>query len=173
MSLLNLFPFSLLTNLVSAENSANGSLSMGIPFELITMLGSGLMSGLMTMWSRSQEAKQQAFDRAITGLAAQRKAINDARKYESKGFQVTRRIIAISAVFAIIVWPKIVSVFWPEIPVNIGYTEWNPGFLFFTEGKEAIKWQALTGLVITPLDTHLLSAIVGLYFGASMVKNAR
>ena len=109
----------------------------------------------------------------LTGLSAQRKAINDARKYESKGFQVTRRIIAISAVFAIIVWPKIVAVFWPDIPVNIGYTEWNPGFLFFTEGKEAIKWQALTGLVITPLDTHLLSAIVGLYFGASMVKNAR
>jgi hypothetical protein len=45
--------------------------------------------------------------------------------------------------------------------------------LFFTEGKELIKWQSLKGLVITPLDTHLLSAIVGLYFGASMVKNAK
>jgi len=26
---------------------------------------------------------------------------------------------------------------------------------------------------LTPLDTHLVSAIVGLYFGASMVKNAK
>jgi len=106
-------------------------------------------------------------------LSAQSKATDMARRYENKGFQITRRIIALSAVGAIIVWPKVIAVFWPEIPVTIGYTEWSPGFLFFTEGKELVKWQALKGLVITPLDTHLLSAIVGLYFGASMVKNAR
>jgi hypothetical protein len=146
---------------------------MGIPFELITMLGSGLLSGVMTLWSQNQKAKQDAFNRAIEGLSAQSKATDVARRYENKGFQVTRRIIALSAVGAIIVWPKVIAVFWPEIPVTIGYTEWNPGFLFITEGKELVKWQALKGLVITPLDTHLLSAIVGLYFGASMVKNAR
>jgi hypothetical protein len=146
---------------------------MGIPLELITMLGSGLLSGVMTLWSQSQKAKQSAFDRAIAGLSAQSEATDMARKYENKGFQITRRIIAVSAVMAVIVWPKIVPVLWPDIPVNVGYTEWNPGFLFFTEGTEAVKWQALKGLVITPLDTHLLSAIIGLYFGASMVKNAR
>jgi|TARA_R110000803_G_scaffold159001_1_gene223212 hypothetical protein len=146
---------------------------MGIPLELMTMLGSGLLSGVLTLFSRSQKAKQDAFTRAIEGLSAQSKATDLARRYENKGFQVTRRIIALSAVGAIIIWPKIIAVFWPEIPVTVGYTEWNPGFLFLTEGKELIKWQALQGLVITPLDTHLLSAIVGLYFGASVVKNAR
>mgnify|MGYP003641144475 FL=1 len=146
---------------------------MGIPLELMTMLGSGLLSGVLTLFSRSQKAKQDAFTRAIEGLSAQSKATDLARRYENKGFQVTRRIIALSAVGAIIIWPKIIAVFWPEIPVTVGYTEWNPGFLFLTEGTELIKWQALKGLVITPLDTHLLSAIVGLYFGASVVKNAR
>ena len=146
---------------------------MGIPLELMTMLGSGLLSGVMTLFSQGQKAKQDAFSRAIEGLSAQSEATDLARRYENKGFQITRRVIALSAVGAIIVWPKVIAVFWPEIPVTIGYTEWNPGFLFFTEGKELIKWQSLKGLVITPLDTHLLSAIVGLYFGASMVKNAK
>ena len=146
---------------------------MGIPLELMTMLGSGLLSGVLTLISQSQKAKQDAFTRAIDGLSARSKATDLDRRYNNKGFQITRRVIALSAVGAIIVWPKVVSVIWPEIPVTIGYTEWNPGFLFFTEGKELVKWQALKGLVITPLDTHLLSAIVGLYFGASMVKNAR
>jgi hypothetical protein len=146
---------------------------MGIPFELITMLGSGLLSGVLTLFSQSQKSKQDAFKRAIEGLSAQSEATDLARRYENKGFQVTRRVIALSAVGAIIVWPKVIAVFWPEIPVTIGYTEWNPGFLFITEGKELVKWQSLKGLVITPLDTHLLSAIVGLYFGASVVKNAR
>ena len=145
---------------------------MSIPFELISMLGSGLMSGVMTLWSQSAKAKQAAFDRAITGLAAQSEATDLARRYENKGFQVTRRIIALSAVFAVIVWPKVVPVLFPDVPVVVGYTQWNPGFLFL-EGSESVNWQHMKGLVLTPLDTHLLSAIIGLYFGASMVKNAR
>ena len=145
----------------------------GLPLELITMLGSGLLSGVMTLWGQNAKAKQDAFQRAIDGLAAQSEATDLARRYENKGFQMTRRVIALSAVFAVIVWPKLVAVFWPEVPVTVGYTEWNPGFLFLTEGKETTTWQSLSGLVLTPLDTHLLGAIVGLYFGASMVKNAR
>jgi len=145
----------------------------GLPLELVTMLGSGLLSGVMTLWGQAAKSKQDAFNRAIEGLSAQSKATDLARRYENKGFQVTRRIIALSAVGAIIVWPKAVAVFWPEIPVTVGYTEWNPGFLFLTEGTEETRWVGLSGLVITPLDTHLLGAIIGMYFGASMVKNAR
>lgn len=145
----------------------------GIPLELITMLGSSLLGGFMTLWSQSMKAKQEAFQRAIDGLAAQSKATDEARRYENRGFQVTRRIIALSAIGAIIVWPKVVPVFWPDLPVIVGWTEWNPGFLFFSEGTEDTVWKSMKGLVLTPLDTHLVSAIVGLYFGASMVKNAK
>ena len=137
------------------------------------MLGSSLLGGFMTMWSQNMKAKQEAFQRAIDGLAAQSKATDEARRYENKGFQVTRRIIALSAIGAIIVWPKVVPVFWPDLPVIVGWTEWNPGFLFFSEGTEDTVWKSMKGLVLTPLDTHLVSAIVGLYFGASMVKNAK
>jgi hypothetical protein len=144
----------------------------GIPLELITMLGSGLLGGLMTLWSQSMKSKQEAFQRAIDGLAAQSKATDMARRYENHGFQVTRRIIALSAIGAIIVWPKVVPIFWPEIQVVVGWTQWNPGFLFLG-GSEETVWKTMTGLVLTPLDTHLVSAIVGLYFGASIVKNAK
>ena len=145
----------------------------GIPLELVTMLGSSLLGGFMTIWSQNMKSKQEAFQRAIDGLAAQSKATDEARRYENKGFQLTRRVIALSAIGAVIVWPKVVPVFWPDLPVVVGWTEWNPGFLFLTEGEEATVWKALKGLVITPLDTHLVSAITGLYFGASMVKNAK
>jgi len=30
--------------------------------------------------------------------------------------------------------------------------------------------RAFAGVVITPLDTHLMASIVGLYFGGSLVK---
>ena len=74
-----------------------------------------------------------------------------------------------AAIFAIVVLPKVVAVFYPEISVTVGYTEFRPGFMFFSE-KEVLKWRALQGLVITPLDTNLVGAIVGMYFGGSLVK---
>ena len=144
---------------------------LGIPFELVTMLGSGLMGGLMSLWSQNIKAKQAQHTMAIEALRAQAGAVDAARRYSNGGFQFTRRVIALAAVFAIIVWPKLVPVLWPELIVTVGYTVWNPGFLFF-DGSNEVVWQTAKGLVLTPLDTHLMSAIIGLYFGASVVKNA-
>ena len=142
---------------------------MGIPFEIITMLGSTLLGGLMSMWSQSIKAKQAQQAMLMERAKFQQKAVQSAREYDNAGFQWTRRIIALTAIFAIVVLPKVVAVFYPEISVTVGYTEFRPGFLFFSE-KEVLKWRALQGLVITPLDTNLVGAIVGMYFGGSLVK---
>lgn len=143
-----------------------------IPLELITMLGSAALSGVMTIWAQSIEAKKKQTEMLIGIREQERKTVHQARKYDSPGFQYTRRIIALAAVFSIIVWPKLVPVFWPDVMTIVGWTAWNPGFWIF-EGKEETMFQYLNGLVITPLDTHLMSAVVGLYFGASMVRNVR
>ena len=142
---------------------------MGIPFEIITMLGSTLLGGLMSLWSQSIKAKQAQQAMLMERAKFQQKAVKDAREYENTGFQWTRRIIALTAIFAIVVLPKVVAVFYPEISVTVGYTEFRPGFMFFSE-KEVLKWRALQGLVITPLDTNLVGAIVGMYFGGSLGK---
>jgi hypothetical protein len=145
---------------------------MGIPLELVTMLGSTILGGLMSIWSQSIKAKQAEHSMALEMLKAKQKGVEAARKNDSKEFQFTRRFIAIAAVLAIIVWPKIAVVMFPEMGVTVGWTEWRPGFLFL-EGKEAVVWKQLPGMVLTPLDTHVMSAIIGLYFGASVVRNAR
>ena len=142
---------------------------MGFPFEIITMLGSTMLGGLMSVWSQSIKAKQAQQKMLMERAKFQQKAVKDAREYENTGFQWTRRIIALTAIFAIVVLPKVVAVFYPEISVTVGYTEFRPGFMFFSE-KEVLKWRALQGLVITPLDTNLVGAIVGMYFGGSLVK---
>ena len=99
----------------------------------------------------------------------QMKSVESARTYENKGFQFTRRIIALTAVFFIIAWPKLVPVLF-DTPVILTWTEFTQGFLFLIEKKEVLMDKSFLGLVITPLDTHLMSAIVGLYFGGSIVK---
>ena len=89
---------------------------------------------------------------------------------QDKGFTFTRRVIALTSIFAIILLPKLVAVYAPDVSVTVGYTNWMPGFWFFKEGREVFEWVTFEGLVITQLDTNLVSAIIGMYFGGSLVK---
>ena len=142
-----------------------------MPFEMITMLGSTVLGGVMSIWSQSIKAKQAEQKMLLARAKVQTAAFKEAREYENVGFQWTRRIIALTAIFAIIVLPKILPLVSPDAHVIVGYTEWKPGFLFF-EGKDVMQWvpMAHKGIVITPLDTNLVAAIIGLYFGGSLVK---
>ena len=142
-----------------------------MPFEMITMLGSTVLGGVMSIWSQSIKAKQAEQKMLLQRAEVQTAAFKEAREYENVGFQWTRRIIALTAIFAIVVLPKILPLISPDAHVIVGYTEWKPGFLFF-EGKDVMQWvpMAHKGIVITPLDTNLVAAIIGLYFGGSLVK---
>ena len=141
----------------------------GLPVEMITMLGSSLLGGVMSIWGQSIKAKQEEQKMLLARAETQMSFVDKARTYENKGFQWTRRIIALTAVFFVIAWPKIVPVLL-DTPVILTWTEFKPGFLFLIEKKEILMDRAFAGVVITPLDTHLMSSIVGLYFGGSLVK---
>ena len=140
------------------------------PFEIITMLGSTVISSLLSLWSQRIKAKQDEQKMLITRGEFQLKSVESARNVENVGFQWTRRIIALSSIFAIVILPNLVAVYYPDVDVTVGYTVFNPGFLFFTDGREVFEWITFKGLVITQLDTNLVSAIIGMYFGGSLVK---
>ena len=145
---------------------------MGFPFEIITMLASTILGGVMSIWAERRKAKAENEKLLITrgefDMKARKQSIEAGQK--DKGFAWTRRIIALSSVFAIVVFPKLVAVYYPDVLVTVGYTQWNPGFMFFTEGREIFEWITFEGLVITQLDTNLVSAIIGMYFGGSLAK---
>lgn len=147
---------------------------LGLPLELITMLGSTVLGGVMSVWGQSikaKEAQQKMLMERANFNAQQVNTAREAGKTDTH-FAWTRRLIALSAVFAIIVLPKLVAVWYPDVSVIVGYSEIQKGFLggIFGGDSEVVKWQAARGFVITPLDTHIVSAIVGLYFGAGFTK---
>jgi len=139
------------------------------PVELITLLGSSVIGGLMKLWARAQDARRQEHLIALDAMNAKADIIDRARRYENNGFQWTRRIIALTATFFIIALPKLIPLFWPDVAVHVAYPQIDEGFWFFTSAIEEIRWVEMKGIVLTPLDTHLLSAIIGLYFGGSLV----
>ena len=144
---------------------------MGFPFEIITMLASTVLGGVMSVWSESRKAKAEAQKLLITrgefDMKARKQSLDQGLK--DKGFAWTRRIIALTSVFAIVLLPKLVAVYYPDVSVTVGYTNWNPGGLV-RSGREVFEWITFQGLVITQLDTNLVSAIIGMYFGGSLAK---
>jgi len=145
----------------------------GLPLELITMLFSTVLGGVMSIWGQSIKARQAEQKMLLQRAEFNRSAVADAREAgkDDKHFAWTRRLIALSAVFSIIVLPKLVAVWYPDVSVYVGYTEVQGGFMNWLFGpEEAVQWKMARGFVITPLDTHIVSAIVGLYFGAGFTK---
>ena len=134
------------------------------------MLGSTLLSSLLSIWAQSRKAKDDQQKLLITRGEFEMKAIKAARNVKDKGFAWTRRIIALVSVFPIVLLPKMVAVYYPEVDVTVGYTNWRPGFWFLVEARERFEWVTFQGLVITQLDTNLVSAIIGMYFGGSLVR---
>ena len=136
------------------------------------MLASTVLGGLMSVWAESRKAKAEAqkllIARGEFEMKAKKQSIEAGQA--DKGFAWTRRIIALTSIFAIVLFPKLVAVYYPDVAVTIGYTNWNPGFMFFREGREVFEWITFEGLVITQLDTNLVSAIIGMYFGGSLAK---
>ena len=145
----------------------------GLPLELITMLFSTVLGGVMSIWGQSLKAKAEQNKMLMQRANFQADQVNAARDAgkTDKHFAWTRRLIALSAVFSIIVLPKVVAVWYPDVTVYVGYTEVTGGFFNWLFGPdEQVKWVTARGFVITPLDTHIVSAIVGLYFGAGFTK---
>lgn len=147
----------------------------GLPLEIITLLFSTIIGGVMSIWGQSIKASQERNKMYIAALTEENKIIHSAREYGLRDthFAWTRRIIALSAVFSIIVLPKVAPLIYPDTPwiVTVGYLEMQGGFLEWLFGPEqATEWVSFQGLVITPLDTNLVAAITGLYFGSGFTK---
>lgn len=145
------------------------------PMEIITMFGATLLSGVMTLWAQNLKAKAQYNETLLKLNTARNRAIKEAREagLKDKGFSFTKRTIALTIIGSIIALPKIVAAFFPEIPVTVGWTELQGGFWFFTEDKEAVVWKTVQGLTLTPLDTHAVMAVLGMYFGHSVVGKVK
>ena len=109
----------------------------GLPVEMLTMLGSSLLGGVMTIWGQRSKDKANQQKMLLARGKFQMDEIGKAREYDNKGFQFTRRIIALTAVFFIIAFPKLVPVF-TDVNVVLTWTEFEPGFWFLIDKKEVV-----------------------------------
>lgn len=142
-----------------------------IPIELISMLVSTVLGGVLSIMAQKgkDKADEQKMLMQRAGFAS--KQADKARAVDDPFTKNTRRWIALICVVAILVLPKLAPFIDPSMPIYVGYTEAvMQGWWIFASSTDITQWKPMTGLVITPLDTHVVSSIVGLYFGGSLVR---
>ena len=142
-----------------------------IPFEVITMLGSSLFTGLLSIWSQKSKdaADQQKY--LMQRAEIERASVEDARKDNSQYQSTTRRWMALLAVFFIICLPKLAVFLDPSVQVHLMYLEQvKEGWWIFGSVEEVTTFQGISGVVITTADTHFLAAISGFYFGSAATR---
>ena len=136
-----------------------------IPLELLSMLTSTVLGGVLSIMAQKSQAEAEKQKMLMQRAKFQSEQFDKARDVTDSFTKNTRRYIAFLAVISILVVPKIAPF------IYVGYTETvSHGFWIFASDIDMTQWKPMTGLVITPLDTLVVSSIIGLYFGGSLVR---
>lgn len=128
-----------------------------IPLEVLT-LGASTALGMV---GRFLDAKAKAQQVLMDSL--NRNAI-DRSNAGTQTFQFTRRTIALTVVFAVMVLPKLAALGGAPVVVFTSGPEVSYLWGLFSSSAGTVLY-TVAGVPITPLDTHMAAAVAGLYFG--------
>lgn len=138
-----------------------------IPLPLVTFAVSTVTSFVMKVIGVKMQ--NAAEERRMLYMRGEQYDKQHARLVQQRGwFAITRRIIALSCVGALIIWPSFAGLF--GVPIHFPAESVNETGLLFglfsshvTTGYVGTKM----GFVYFDWQVHLLNAIIGFYFGST------
>ena len=140
----------------------------GLPIEAITMILSVLGGAVMKMWSQAQSDKADQQKQLMSRFSASEDSVNSARAYDTPNAQWIRRFLVISFMgMAMFILIAPILGYNTVVPVEV-----TTGFkiLFFDFSDTVTKWVTLEGVVTPEWLPHAIMAVVGMYFGQSIVS---
>lgn len=148
-----------------------------ITSSLIIGLGSMALSWVAKLIAMKMQGSKELREAELKALNAKAQVTKDAREYNNKGFQFTRRFIAIATTLCVMVVPFAAALMYQwTYPIDVinsgmtpsiwfGYDVVDKGFWPFTSDATTTNWKEFKGLVITPWHTDMFAWIMGMYFG--------
>ena len=141
-----------------------------IPMELLSMLASTVLGGVMSIMAQKGQAEAEREKMLMQRADFAAKQTDKARAVSDPHTKHTRRWIALMCVFSIIVVPIVAPIF---TDVNVAYqivTEASSGWWIFGETYETSYFESGNTIFITNLQSHTIFSIIGLYFGGSLTR---
>ena len=141
----------------------------GLPMEAISMIGSTVLGGVMTMWGQAAKDKQDQFKMMMQRNKQIEEGVQAARNNKDPFAAWTRRIIALTMIFGslaiVFAAPLMESV--TNVPVE---RQEGFKFLFIDTTKTVIEYVQLQGFVVPEWLHVVVLNIVGFYFGSAAMQ---
>lgn len=142
-----------------------------IPMPVITYLLSTGISAYFKYISARKEAAEEQHNRLIDIATHNESSQHRRNKNTNKDFQWTKRFLAVTAWS--VYWGAKVALLFGLAAVPLAYGEpvtTHHGFWIFSWTKTTMEFITVQGVPFTSFDYHMLSAIVGSYFGSSIMN---
>jgi hypothetical protein len=138
--------------------------------ELMTFLGSYLLSFISTFANGRAKSSDAKFKQTLQLAGLQEESTKEARKVKDGFTKTTRRILAITVnfVFAFILLGLTAA--WLDVPTFVEVTETQRGFWPFLSDKVITKFIEIKGAMYTEAFTTVILSVFGLYFGNNHAK---
>jgi hypothetical protein len=139
--------------------------------EMLSLAGGALSGFLFKMISVQMQNKQKLHEMMLNRI----KAFDDssdraAQREPSQWGQVTRRLIVISVILSVLIFPFLLALIDKPVIVEIQtpVKQWIWGLI--STGGKSLFYQ-LDGFLLIPETRQALLAIIGYYFGQSAMNN--
>jgi uncharacterized protein (DUF2236 family) len=141
----------------------------GLPMEIITMLMSTVGGAVMRMWGQTSADKADQWKMVLEAGRENEAARQSAREFQNPNANWIRRFLVVSFMAMagfILLAPLFGQTTTVPVEVTSGFK-----FLFLDFTNTVTEYIELNGVVTPEWLGHAILAVVGMYFGSSIVKN--
>lgn len=140
-------------------------------WEIINLIGSSVIGGLMQVIGQRASAQQEQQKMLMMQNKFVEQSRDKVRKIgDANFFSMTRRIIALTCIFSIILLPMVAGIFQVPIYIQTEVTTGSDWFLFSTESTQTV-WKEINGMPFLEMHKNVVISIIGLYMGSSITKS--
>ena len=139
-------------------------------FEMINLLGSASLGAVMQIVGAKANAQAEMMKQLTTNHKLEEISRDKVRNNTNSFFMMTRRIIVLSCIFAIIIVPTLAPLF-TDTAIYI-QTEVTTGsdWLIFDTRNTSMAWKEVQGIAILDWHKNIILSIVSMYVGSSIAK---
>jgi hypothetical protein len=140
--------------------------------EVMNLLGSSLLGGIMQVIGSKAKAQQEQMKMLMMKGEFAEKSRDKVRSMgDPNFFAMTRRIIALTCIFSIILLPMLAGIFEVPIYIQVENHTGSDWFLFSSESTMN-EWKEIRGIPFLEMHKNVVISIIGLYMGSSISKNS-
>ena len=139
-------------------------------FEMVNLLGSASLGAVMQIMGAKANAQAEMMKQLTANHKLEEESRDKVRNNTNSFFMMTRRIIVLSCIFAIIIVPVLAPLF-TDTAIYI-QTEVTTGsdWLIFETRNTTMSWKEVQGIAILDWHKNIILSIVSMYVGSSIAK---